>query len=183
MVFFVAGGAAPPCSGAGCIAAVSNVIPNSIGVAGGAFGGFASNPAFMTPTGVFTASIAANGAILGLGAAVTTGGTAMAGIPFTGQAASSFGFPATTGRLTISQSENLGPPEVFIRVGTDARDADGNGVVALVSGSVSERSISGPNSNRTWVTLEIPEPSAIMAASAGLFALFGCHRLVRRRSS
>ena len=45
------------------------------------------------------------------------------------------------------------------------------------------RDISGGNANRTWITLEIPEPSAISAASAGLFVLIGCHRMVRRRPS
>jgi hypothetical protein len=50
------------------------------------------------------------------------------------------------------------------------------------SGSMSARSISKGNANRGWTTYEIPEPSSILAASAGLLALFGCNRLVRRRS-
>ena len=99
-----------------------------------------------------------------------------------GQGATSWGLPLTTGQLKISVTANLGPEEVFIRTGTDARNQAGSGVVAFVSGAISERVISGPNGNRGWTTYEIPEPSAIMAASAGLFALFGCHQLVRRRS-
>ena len=90
----------------------------------------------------------------------------------------------TTGRLLISVTE-LAPgaaSEMFVRTGIDARDANGNGVVATVTGSMSKRNISKGNANRTWTTLEIPEPSAIFAASAGLFALFGCHQLVRRRN-
>ena len=52
----------------------------------------------------------------------------------------------------------------------------------MVTGAMSARSISLGNANRTWVTYEIPEPSVLFSASAGLFALFGCQYLVRRRS-
>jgi len=86
--------------------------------------------------------------------------------------------------LTISVTEVLPgePVEIWKRTGTDARDANGNGVIAMHSGTLSARSISKGNANRGWVTYEIPEPSSILAASAGLLALFGCNRLVRRRS-
>jgi hypothetical protein len=92
-----------PCTG--CEFQLSTVIPQSTGVGGGGFGGTAMNPAFQTPTGVYTGTIGFNGTILGFG-----------------------------------------------------------------------------NANRGWTTYEIPEPSSILAASAGLLALFGCNRLVRRRS-
>ena len=126
-------------------------------------------------------AVIARGAQNQVGNAVTVAGV---GIPFTGQAATSVGFPLTTGLITVSVTDVLPgePVEIFKRTGTDARDADGNGVVALNTGSMSARSISKGNANRSWITLEIPEPSAIFAASAGLFALFGCHQLVRRRS-
>jgi hypothetical protein len=178
-VFFVAGGTAP-CNGAGCSFNLSNASPPTRAVAGGSFAqaGLANPPA-MTPTGVFTGSIGVNGTIISVGNPVTSGGV---NLPFTGQGATSWGFPLTTGQLKISVTANLGPDEIFIRTGTDRRNQAGSGVVSLVTGAISERVISGPNGNRTWVTYEIPEPSAIMAASAGLFALFGCHVLVRRRS-
>jgi len=64
-----------------------------------------------------------------------------------------------------------------------AHYANGNGVVALVSVSLTARDITLGNGNRTWITLEIPEPSSILASSAGLIALFGCHWFVRRRNS
>ncbi len=151
-----------------------------VGVAGGQFGGVTSRPGFSTSTGVFTGTIGFNGTIIGQGAAITVIG---AGIPVTGQAIQTVGFPMTTGMLSITVTAVNGPTsEMFVRTGIDARDAAGNGVVALVTGSMSARSSSGGNANRTWVTLEIPEPSAMLAASAGLFALLGCHRLVRRRS-
>jgi hypothetical protein len=185
-VFFngVGGGINPallPCTGTlMCAFQLSTVIPGTTGVAGGPFGGSVNNGAFTTADGVFTGTIGFNGTIVGIG-----GNTALGGpIPFTGQSATSVGFPATTGRLDITVTSMLSgdPAETWRRTGTDARTANGNGVIAMVTGSMSARNISLGNANRTWTTLEIPEPSAIFAASAGLFALFGCHQLVRRRN-
>ena len=169
-----------PCAGPGCEFQISTGAPGSAAVGGGTFGTTVMNPAFQTATGVYTGAVGFNGTIISVGNAVTVAG---AGIPFTGQAATSIGFPMTTGMLTISVTSVVGAtPEIFARSGTDARTANGQGVVAVVTGSMSARSISLGNGNPTWVTYEIPEPSAIFAASAGLFALFGCHQLVRRRS-
>jgi hypothetical protein len=172
-----------PCAGVTCEFQISVVLPGTAAVGGGTFGLTVMNPAFTTPTGLYTGAVGFNGTIISVGNAVTTGGTAMNGIPFTGQAATSIGFPNTTGLLTISVTSVVGAtPEIFARAGTDARTANGQGVIALVSGAMSARSISLGNGNPGWTTYEIPEPSAIFAASAGLFALFGCHQLVRRRS-
>jgi hypothetical protein len=152
----------------------------TVGIAGGVFSGFTSASAFMTTKGVFTATIGFNGTIIGQNAPVTAAGV---NIPFTGQGNRAVGFPLTTGRLSITVTDVVGvTSEMFIRTGVDARDAGGNGVVALVTGSMTARDISGGNANRTWITLEIPEPSAIFAASAGLGGLFGCHRQICRRS-
>ncbi len=194
-VFFngVGGGIDPgnlPCTGtSACRWQLSTVIPGTTGVAGGPFGGSVNNPAFTTPTGVYQGTIGFNGTIHNTLGAVTTGGgvtpTATGpGIFFSGQQATSVGFPVTTGMMSITVTSMIegDPSEMWVRTGTDARDANGNGVIAMVTGSMSKRNISLGNANRTWTTLEIPEPSAIMAASAGLFALFGCHQLVRRRN-
>ena len=166
-----------PCNGGtnqGCAFGISTVVPSTLGIAGGAFGGTANNPGV---TGmIYTGSLGFNGTILSVGNVITNGNTT-----FMGQPNTSVGFPLTTGMLTISVSDALPVTEVFIRTGTDARTANGNGVIALNTGSMSKRTISRGNSNRTWITYEIPEPSAIFAASAGLFALFGCHQLARRR--
>ena len=187
-VFFngVGGGLNPavdlPCTGtAMCAFQISDVAVATTGVAGGPFGATANNAAFTTPTGVFTGTIGFNGTIIGVGNAVTSAGV---NIPFTGQAATSVGFPGTTGRLSITVTSMVpgDPSEMWVRTGTDARDASGNGVIASVSGSMSARNISKGNANRTWTTLEIPEPSALAGAAAGLFAIFGCHQLVRRRN-
>ena len=169
-----------PCAGTGCEFQISRGSPPSA-VVGGAFGVTQMNPAFQTPTGVYTGAVGFNGTIISVGNAVTVAG---AGIPFTGQAATSIGMPGTTGLLTLSVTSVVGAtPEIFARLGTDARTANGQGVIALVGGSMSARSISLGNANPSWLTYEIPEPSAIFGASAGLFALVGCHLLVRRRSS
>ena len=171
-----------PCTGtAMCAFQLSTVFPGSTGVAGGPFGGSVNNAAFTTSTGVFTGTIGFNGTIIGVGNPVTSAGV---NVPFTGQAATSVGFPITTGRLSITVTSMVpgDPSEMWVRTGTDARDASGNGVIASVSGSMSARNISKGNANRTWTTLEIPEPSALAGAAAGLFAIFGCHQLVRRRN-
>jgi hypothetical protein len=42
---------------------------------------------------------------------------------------------------------------------------------------------SGPNGNRAWLRLNIPEPSAVLGAASGLGMLALCHALARRRSS
>jgi hypothetical protein len=189
MVFFNAGGLAVgdlPCTIGTqplCIVAISLVVPGTAGVGGGAFANKVTNPAFTTATGVFTADIGGNGTINSVGAAVkdSMGNP----LPFTGQAATSWGFPNTTGKLTISVTQNQDAPtelETFTRTGGDNRTAGGEGIVVLVSGAVSSRSISGPNGNRGWATYNVPEPSVIFAASAGMFALLGCHQLVRRRN-
>jgi hypothetical protein len=181
-----------PCTG--CKFGLSTVVPGTTGVAGGPFGGSVMNPAFQTQTGVYTGTLGFNGSILNNPLTnpirpvivSTTPNGVQVGSPYTGQPATSVGFPLTTGMITISVTAagvfNPLKPEVFKRTGTDARDANGNGVIALNTGAISSRTVSKGNANRVWTTLEIPEPSAILAASAGLFALFGCHQLVRRRS-
>jgi hypothetical protein len=170
-----------PCNGPTCQIQISTLSPNTARVDGADFGSLLATAAFQTPTGVYSGSVGFNGTIFSVGNAITVAG---AGIPFTGRGALNVGFPLTTGMLTISVTNVLpgAPSEIFKRTGIDARDANGNGIVALNSGTMSIRSISKGNANRTWVTYEIPEPSAIISASATLFGLVGCHLLVRLRS-
>lgn len=91
------------------------------------------------------------------------------------------GFPWSTGFITISQPGAL-PPEIFFLSGTDTRVA-GIGNVSLVSGSLSLRALSGPNANRGWLSLTLPEPTMALGAVAALGMLGLCHGLVRRRNS
>jgi hypothetical protein len=180
--------AANPKQNPNCFVGISQVTPGTGGVNGGGFGGKVTNSAYTTPTGYFTANLGANGTVHSHGTpnagVILTPGSNIP-LPFTGQAATSWGFPGTTGKLTISVTKNEDAPaklEIFKRTGGDNRTAGGQGIVVTVSGAVSSRNISGPNGNRGWATYNVPEPSAIFAASAGLFALFGCHQLVRRRN-
>jgi hypothetical protein len=83
--------------------------------------------------------------------------------------------------ITVSQP-GAAPPEIFFLSGTDMRVA-GVGNVSLVSGSLSDRALSGPNANRAWLRLAMPEPTVAAGAGAALAMLALCHGLVRRRSS
>ncbi len=100
--------------------------------------------------------------------------------PGTTNMATSVGFPWTTGMLTLSQPNVLGTPEKFVITGRDDRTIGSLGTISLVSGSLSDRSISGPNANRGWMRLVIPEPSAGLGVGAALAALALCRALVRR---
>jgi hypothetical protein len=95
--------------------------------------------------------------------------------------ATSAGFPWTTGMITISQPSALGAPEVFTLTGMDQR-VNGIGTISLVSGALSQRTLSGPNANRSWARYTLPEPGAVLGAAAALAVLGVCHGLVRRRS-
>lgn len=90
------------------------------------------------------------------------------------------GFPWTTGLITVSQPA-AAPAEIFFLSGTDMRVA-GVGNVSLVSGALSTRALSGPNANRGWLSLNLPEPTAALGSAAALAMLGLCHGVVRRRS-
>ena len=169
-----------------CRVAVSQATPNTSAANAGPFGKTAPNPADINPTGIWGINAGPFGTVLTLVAPLSTmGGIVPIGggppIPFQGQAATSFGFPATTGMLTISVPGAFGSPEIFVRTGNDTRNANGSGIVMLVSGTLSNRSLSGPNANRGWSVLEIPEPGVLAAGSSALAMLAGCHWLIRRR--
>jgi len=103
------------------------------------------------------------------------------GPPLTNMVTGTKGFPWTTGAITISNPGAV-PAEVFYAKGTDMRVA-GVGNVSLVSGALGLRKLSGGNSNRGWLSLTIPEPTAALGAAGALAMLTLCHALVRRRAS
>jgi hypothetical protein len=138
--------------------------PNGIGVVNVTTGGTPMNPVCCTvgPSGTIVSSIQPGGAFP------------------SNMATGSKGFPWTTGFLTVSQPGAV-PPEIFFLSGTDMRVA-GVGNVSLVSGALSSRALSGPNANRGWLSLTLPEPSAALGAAGALAMLGLCHGLVPRRS-
>lgn len=93
----------------------------------------------------------------------------------------SSGFPWTTGRVVISRPTPLGSAEVFTLTGLDAR-SNGVGTLSLVSGSLADRTINGPEANRGWMRLVLPEPSGSLSCAAALAGLLSLHALLRRRS-
>src|SRR5262249_53529042 len=95
--------------------------------------------------------------------------------------ATSTGYPWTTGKITVSAMLATGLPERFVLSGMDGR-VNGVGAISLVSGTLSRRTLSGPNANRAWLVLNVPEPSAVVASVAGLAMLALCHGLARRRA-
>ena len=56
--------------------------------------------------------------------------------------------------VTVNQSAAVGSPEVFILSGSDGR-VNGVGTISLVSGAVSDRTLTGANANRGWLNLTI----------------------------
>jgi hypothetical protein len=96
-------------------------------------------------------------------------------------AATSFGFPWTTGRITISASGALGSQERFTITGKDSR-VSGAGRISLVSGALSVRKLTGTNASRGWLRLNLPEPAPAIGAGAALAALAICHGLARRHA-
>jgi hypothetical protein len=182
------GGVNPPCviGTLMCVAAFDTVVPAVTGAQGAAFGFSNMTPGAPAVTpGVFLVtalgpSVAFPGALGGTIAAV---GPVAAVNMFTNKA-TSWGGPLTTGSLTIlAQNTANGMTEVFGLMGYDTSNPTaGTRVISLVSGAVSRRTASLPNSNRGWVTLHLPEPGAMLGTLGALIALVGCHRLARRRS-
>ncbi len=96
--------------------------------------------------------------------------------------ATSWGFPWTTGMITLSDAAAAATPELFTITGKDGR-VGGVGTLSLVSGALSNRTLSKGNSNRSWVQYNIaPEPGAVLGAGGALAMLAICHAIVRRRS-
>ncbi len=85
--------------------------------------------------------------------------------------ATSFGYPFTVGRITISAPFAAGAPEIFTITGMDSRTTMGAGTIQLVAGALSQRTRSGPNANRGWVRLDLLEGQVVPAMSGSGIAL------------
>ncbi len=109
------------------------------------------------------------------------------GIPATNMATSIAG-SWTSGQLVVTNNGALGDTETFTLSGKDSRTANGGGTIQMVSGSVSARTVSGPNANRGWVALELSPAIAgtpalsplAQGAAAGLMLLAGGY-IARRK--
>ena len=91
----------------------------------------------------------------------------------------------TTGRVIVQAltagAEN--PISTWTNTGNDQRTANGAGMVNLVSGSISKRTSAGFSSagtQRTMLTLNLPEPSMALGLMVASAALAGA--AARRRS-
>jgi len=95
------------------------------------------------------------------------------------QTSTSWGGPVTTGMVTVQVIPPMGLPSTWTETGHDQRTAGGEGYISLVSGSISSRTISGPGTQRTMVTMLLPEP----AMAAGLLVGIGALAAAARRRS
>lgn len=196
----IVAGAGAPCAflapNPGCLAIMALATPNATGAQGGAFGFVNGTAGMAPPSGLLAVTVTPNGSITNVVGLITTGmmvtptgtGPPLPGLP---NPATSYGGPYTTGMLTISVTQNLGATsEVFTITGSDMR-VSGVGSISLVAGSVSNRALTGPNANRSWLNLtigpEIPLTPTMsnhgIAAFVGLLALAGGYLLHRRMTA
>lgn len=109
---------------------------------------------------------------------IAPGGTGMgAGA----QTSTTWGGPLTTGRVVISVMNAGQAPGVFTNTGSDQRTAGGMGQVSMVSGQMSLRTSPPPvppqgGSERTMLTIKLPEPSMALGLIAGAGLLAGVSR-------
>jgi hypothetical protein len=175
------GNAPAPCAGtAMCIVAFFDAAPAPTGAVGAPFG-FSNNTIPVVPNpGAFIATVTLMGAVVNLGMALGPG---------LGNAGTSWGGPWTTGMVQVSATEAV-PPELFTLTGLDARlSGGGTGMLSLVAGGFSQRSITGANANRGWLNLTIGAqtshvplmPAAGVAILVALTAAVGARALHGRR--
>lgn len=91
----------------------------------------------------------------------------------------SYGGPMTTGRIVVSAMNPGAPTTIFTNTGSDQRTPNGQGQVSLVSGSLSVRTSFGVGvggTERTMLTIKLPEPSMALGLVAGVVALAGVSR-------
>jgi hypothetical protein len=111
-------------------------------------------------------------------------GATQAGAPANNPAVS-YGYPWTTGKITVIAT---GGGEAFVLSGTDQRTPSGQGVVQMVSGALSNRTLSNENANRGWVRIEVgkipsdtPALSPVAQLGAAGLLILAAGYVVRRR--
>jgi hypothetical protein len=157
-----------------CLAQLASSAPGPLAAAGGPVGFLRTSPGFvpMSP-GVVFVSANSNGSIAMSASFLKA--------PLTTNKAASAGFPWTTGRITVSAPSAIGGAQAFTISGMDSR-VNGIGTISLVSGALSVRKATGPQANRGWARLVLPEPGAVLGAASALAALAVVHCLARQRA-
>jgi hypothetical protein len=89
--------------------------------------------------------------------------------------------PMTTGQVVVQAFSAMAETALstWTNTGNDQRTVGGQGMVNLVSGSISKRTSGGFSSagtERTMLTLQLPEPSMALGLIAGVTALVGVSR-------
>jgi hypothetical protein len=187
-----------------CVAAIAHVLPTGSAAVGG---GQVSAPVVVSTPGATAVTVNGAGIPPAPGVAVIKAGTGLLhpvgpagtislfaytpnGNPGFTNAATSLGFPWTTGMLTVKATLATGGSESWMLTGKDLRNATGAGVIQMVSGALSVRTTTFDNANRGWVRLELIAPSGVpsmspvgLAATAGLMLLAGGYAMRRRFSA
>jgi hypothetical protein len=165
---------------ASCFAYLIAAYPNSMVAAGGVANNVQSTPGVPVPMTPGKVAVSVPNLTGMISMSKSTGKTGLSNM------AVSSGFPWTTGKITLSQPKAIGAPEKFTITGSDQRgkgtNPPGVGTLSLVSGSLSNRTKFGPQSNRSWARYTLPEPNPVLGALGALAMLGVCHGLVRRRS-
>jgi hypothetical protein len=184
--FFFLGTMSPPCKHpafgglqATCKARLFAQFPGTLAAPGAPVGFMTTTPGLPQPMSpnVVAASIPNNTGLIAMSASLVKSAPGTTHDP-----ANSAGFPWTTGMVRIVQPSALGDWDTVTITGMDSR-VNGVGTISLVSGALSDRLISGPNANRGWMRLTVPEPGAVVGALTALAMLAACHatRRARRR--
>jgi len=90
------------------------------------------------------------------------------------------GFPATTGSIFLQDSIGFGQA-TFTMVGSDNRDASGNGSITLVASGYSNNLAAEVFPLRLTLTMVLPEPATGLGVAAGMLTIVGLAYARRRR--
>lgn len=165
----------PPPGNPACVAALISAGPTGPQVGGGPVGGTVMTAPVNAFPGIYVGAFG-TGPLKPAGPAgsVSFATPTPNANPGPTNMATSTGFPFTTAKITISAFSAMGAPEKFVISGNDTRSGGGNGVLQMVSGSLSARKLSGNNANRQWVRLimaDLPGPPPVPAMSPPMQAV------------
>lgn len=107
-------------------------------------------------------------------------------LPIPALAQTAWGGNLTTGQVMVwvTAVQPGAPTQMVTLTGSDTRTAMGVGSITLVGGSISKTTLTGHSRTHNKVTFTItPEPTMLLGASSGFFALLVTHRVMRRRGA